>query len=157
MTSSSTPTPGAIAGWLLGFKGIGILALAGVTYVSSSGLIARLLEDLNRVGNRETPAILAVLVLEDFAMAAYLPVFAVLVSGGTWLKARGSAWSSAVGALLDSVRHFAPTGATTSAGWSGIPGFRAVAAARARGDADRCRAGRRRCTRRLPSVRSWWV
>jgi CPA2 family monovalent cation:H+ antiporter-2 len=80
-------TPGAIAGWLLGFKGIGILALAGVTYVSSSGLIARLLEDLNRVGNRETPAILAVLVLEDFAMAAYLPVFAVLVSGGTWLKA----------------------------------------------------------------------
>jgi CPA2 family monovalent cation:H+ antiporter-2 len=80
-------TPGAIAGWLLGFKGVGILALAGVTYVSSSGLIARLLEDLNRVGNRETPAILAVLVLEDFAMAAYLPVFAVLVSGGTWLKA----------------------------------------------------------------------
>jgi CPA2 family monovalent cation:H+ antiporter-2 len=80
-------TPGAIAGWLLGFKGIGILALAGVTYVSSSGLIARLLEDLDRVGNRETPAILAVLVLEDFAMAAYLPVFAVLVSGGTWPKA----------------------------------------------------------------------
>jgi monovalent cation:H+ antiporter-2, CPA2 family len=80
-------TPGAIAGWLLGFKGIGILALAGVTYVSSSGLIARLLEDLDRVGNRETPAILAVLVLEDFAMAAYLPVFAVLASGGTWLLA----------------------------------------------------------------------
>ncbi|WIM87840.1 cation:proton antiporter [Candidatus Mycobacterium wuenschmannii] len=80
-------TPGAIAAWLMGFPGIGILALAGVTYVSSSGLIARLLEDLDRVGNRETPAILAVLVLEDFAMAAYLPVFAVLVSGGTWLKA----------------------------------------------------------------------
>jgi len=82
-------TPGAIAGWLLGFKGIGILALAGVTYVSSSGLIARLLEDLDRVGNRETPAILAVLVLEDFAMAAYLPVFAVLASGGSWLLALG--------------------------------------------------------------------
>jgi CPA2 family monovalent cation:H+ antiporter-2 len=80
-------TPGAIAGWLLGLPGIGILALAGVTYVSSSGLIARLLDDLDRVGNRETPAILAVLVLEDFAMAAYLPVFAVLASGGTWLKA----------------------------------------------------------------------
>ncbi len=39
------------------------------------------------MGNRETPAILAVLVLEDFAMAAYLPVFAVLASGGTWPKA----------------------------------------------------------------------
>jgi CPA2 family monovalent cation:H+ antiporter-2 len=82
-------TPGAVAGWLLGLNGIGILALAGVTYVSSSGLIARLLEDLRRLGNRETPAVLAVLVLEDFAMAAYLPFFAVLASGGGWLLALG--------------------------------------------------------------------
>lgn len=29
--------PGAVAGWLLGFGGVGILALAGVTSVSSSG------------------------------------------------------------------------------------------------------------------------
>ncbi|WP_343600986.1 cation:proton antiporter [Mycobacterium sp.] len=76
-------TPGALAGWLLGLDAVGILALAGVTYVSSSGLIARLLEDLHRLGNRETPAILAVLVLEDFMMAAYLPLFAVLATGGT--------------------------------------------------------------------------
>ena len=82
-------TPGALAGWLLGLNGIGILALAGVTYVSSSGLIARLLEDLHRTGNRETPAVLAVLVLEDFAMAAYLPLFAVLASGGAWYLAVG--------------------------------------------------------------------
>jgi CPA2 family monovalent cation:H+ antiporter-2 len=74
-------TPGALAGWLLGLDGIGMFALAGVTYVSSSGLIARLLEDLNRLGNRETAAVLAVLVMEDFAMAAYLPVFAVLATG----------------------------------------------------------------------------
>ena len=32
-------TPGAVAGWLLGLNGVGILALAGVTYVSSSGVI----------------------------------------------------------------------------------------------------------------------
>lgn len=82
-------TPGALAGWLLGFNGLGILALAGVTYVSSSGLIARLLEDLHRLGNRETPSVLAVLVLEDFAMAAYLPLFAVLATGGRWLLALG--------------------------------------------------------------------
>ncbi|ORW07480.1 cation:proton antiporter [Mycobacterium kyorinense] len=79
--------PGAVAGWLLGFSGVGILALAGVTSVSSSGVIARLLEDLHRVGNRETPAVLSVLVLEDFAMAGYLPLFAVLASGGSWLHA----------------------------------------------------------------------
>lgn len=82
-------TPGALAGWLLGLNGIGILAMAGVTYVSSSGLIARLLEDLHRMGNRETPAVLAVLVLEDFAMAAYLPLFAVLASGDAWYLAVG--------------------------------------------------------------------
>lgn len=63
------------------------LALAGATYVSSSGIIARLLGDLRRLGNRETPAVLSVLVMEDFAMAAYLPLLAVITSGGTWWQA----------------------------------------------------------------------
>jgi CPA2 family monovalent cation:H+ antiporter-2 len=80
-------TPGAIAGWLLGLDAVGILALAGVTYISSSGVIARLLSDLHRLGNRETPAVLSILVLEDFAMAAYLPLLAVLAAGGTWWQA----------------------------------------------------------------------
>src|SRR6478672_2086190 len=79
--------PGAIAGALLGLNGVGILALAGVTYISSSGVIARLLSDLRRLGNRETPAVLSILVLEDFAMAAYLPLLAVLAAGGTWIQA----------------------------------------------------------------------
>ncbi|MCX2928058.1 cation:proton antiporter [Streptomyces sp. NEAU-W12] len=79
--------PGAVAGWLLGLDAAGILALAGVTYISSSGIIARLLTDLRRMGNRETPAVLSVLVLEDFAMAAYLPLLAVLAAGGTWRQA----------------------------------------------------------------------
>ena len=80
-------TPGAIAGWLLGLNAVGILAMAGITFISSSGVIARLLNDLRRLGNRETPAVLSVLVLEDFAMAAYLPVLAVLAAGGTWWQA----------------------------------------------------------------------
>jgi K+:H+ antiporter subunit KhtU len=91
--------PGAVAGWLLGLDGVAILALAGVTYVSSSGVIARLLEDLGRLGNRETPAVLSVLVLEDFAMAAYLPLFAVLASGGGWLEAVAG-MAAAIGALV---------------------------------------------------------
>lgn len=85
--------PGALAGFLLGLNGVGILALAGVTYISSSGIVARLLSDLRRLGNRETPAVLSVLVLEDFAMAAYLPVVVVLASGGTW-------WQAVAGVLL---------------------------------------------------------
>lgn len=79
--------PGALAGWLLGLDAVGILALAGITYISSSGIIARLLSDLDRLGNRETPAVLSVLVLEDFAMAAYLPLLTVLASGGTVVQA----------------------------------------------------------------------
>ena len=76
-------TPGAVAGWLLGFDAAGILAMAGVTYISSSGIIARLLGDLGRLGNRETPAVLSVLVLEDFSMAVYLPLLTVLAAGGS--------------------------------------------------------------------------
>ncbi|MBC6446196.1 cation:proton antiporter [Actinokineospora xionganensis] len=85
--------PGAVAGWLLGLDGIGILALAGATWISSSGIVARLLSDLRRLGNRETPAVLSILVLEDFAMAAYLPVLAVLASGGEW-------WEAVIGVVV---------------------------------------------------------
>ncbi|GAA0937197.1 cation:proton antiporter [Actinocorallia libanotica] len=85
--------PGAAAGWLLGLNGVGVLALAGATYISSSGIVARLLNDLRRLGNRETPAVLAVLVLEDFAMAAYLPPLAVLAAGG-------ARWQAALGTLV---------------------------------------------------------
>lgn len=90
--------PGAIAGLLLGLDGPGVMALAGVTYISSSGVIARLLSDLDRLGNRETPAVLSLLVLEDFAMAAYLPLLTVFASGGTAGEAVG--WMGvALGAL----------------------------------------------------------
>jgi monovalent cation:H+ antiporter-2, CPA2 family len=85
--------PGAVAGWLLGLDLTGVVALAGATYISSSGIISRLLVDLGRLGNRETPAVLSILVLEDFAMAAYLPLVAVLASGGTW-------WQAAAGVAI---------------------------------------------------------
>ncbi|WP_306747952.1 cation:proton antiporter [Saccharothrix yanglingensis] len=85
--------PGAVVGWLPGLDAVGVLALAGATWVSSSGIIARLLGDLRSLGNRETPSVLAVLVMEDFAMAVHLPVPAVLVAGGTW-------WRAALGVLV---------------------------------------------------------
>ena len=85
--------PGAVAGLLLGLDVVGVLALGGITYISSSGVVARLLSDLRRLGNRETPAVLSVLVLEDFAMAAYLPMLAVLAAGATW-------WHAAMGMTI---------------------------------------------------------
>ncbi|WP_100500647.1 cation:proton antiporter [Geodermatophilus chilensis] len=74
--------PGFVAGLLLGLPWQGALALAGVTWISSSGIIARLLGDLGRLANRETPAVLSVLVLEDLAMALFLPLLAVALAGG---------------------------------------------------------------------------
>jgi monovalent cation:H+ antiporter-2, CPA2 family len=75
--------PGAAAGVLLGLEPVGWLALAGVTWISSSGIIAKVVTDLGRVGNRETPVVLSILVLEDLAMAGYLPVLAALLAGTT--------------------------------------------------------------------------
>ncbi|KAB8170971.1 cation:proton antiporter [Streptomyces sp. 3MP-14] len=74
-------TPGALAGFLLGWGPVGALALAGVTYISSSGVIAKVLTDLNRLGNRETPVILGILVIEDLTMAVYLPVLSTVLAG----------------------------------------------------------------------------
>lgn len=76
-------TPGVIAGLLLGWGALGAAVLGGVTYISSSGIIAKLLTDLGRLGNRETPLILSVLVIEDIVMAVFLPILAVLLSGGS--------------------------------------------------------------------------
>ena len=76
-------TPGFIAGLMLGWGPLAATALAGVTYVSSSGIIAKLLSDLRRLGNRETPVILSILVIEDLVMAVFLPVTAILLSDGS--------------------------------------------------------------------------
>ncbi|MCZ2404647.1 cation:proton antiporter [Paenarthrobacter sp. Z7-10] len=73
--------PGAAVALLLGWGPVGALVMAGVTYISSSGIIAKVLGDLGRLGNRETPVILSILVIEDLAMAAYLPVLTAVLSG----------------------------------------------------------------------------
>ena len=74
--------PGLIAGLLLGWKPMAAVLLGGVTYISSSGVIAKVLAELRRLECPETPAILSILVLEDLAMAVYLPLVAVLLTGG---------------------------------------------------------------------------
>lgn len=74
-------TPGLLLGLLLGWSPVAAVLLGGVTYVSSSGIIAKLLGDLGRLGNRETPTVLSILVLEDLTMAVYLPIVAVLLAG----------------------------------------------------------------------------
>jgi CPA2 family monovalent cation:H+ antiporter-2 len=75
-------TPGLLAGLLLRWKPLAAVLLGGVTYISSSGVIAKVLAELRRLEYPETPAVLSILVLEDLAMAVYLPLIAVLLAGG---------------------------------------------------------------------------
>src|SRR5207248_487198 len=42
----------------------------------------KVLAELRRLNNQETPVVLSILVLEDLAMAIYLPIIAVLLVGG---------------------------------------------------------------------------
>jgi CPA2 family monovalent cation:H+ antiporter-2 len=73
--------PGLLVGFLLGWQLIPAVLLGGVTFVSSSGIIARLSES-DRMKRPETPTVLSILVLEDLVMAVFLPVAAVLIAGG---------------------------------------------------------------------------
>lgn len=101
-------TPGFLAGVLLGLGVVPSLFLGGVTYISSSGVVAKVLGDLNWAGNRETPMVLSVLVFEDLAMAVILPILGAIALGGSLAGATISV-TVALGAvavvLYLSVRH----------------------------------------------------
>jgi CPA2 family monovalent cation:H+ antiporter-2 len=73
--------PGVVLGLVLGWPAVACVVLGGVTYISSSGVVSKLIEDLGRRGNRETSLVLGILVLEDLAMIVFLPVLGVLLSG----------------------------------------------------------------------------
>ncbi|WP_019634591.1 cation:proton antiporter [Actinomadura atramentaria] len=73
--------PGVAAALLLGWGPVAAVAMGGVTYVTSSGITAKVVGDLGWLGNRETPAVLSILVFEDLAMAAYLPILTALLAG----------------------------------------------------------------------------
>lgn len=85
--------PGVVAGLLLGMPWPAAFALGGVTWISSSVMVARLVHDLGRLANRETSSVLSILVIEDIAMALYLPVLVVVLAGG-------GPWQAVLGAVL---------------------------------------------------------
>ncbi len=100
--------PGVAAGLLLGWDVRAALVLGGVTYISSSGVVAKLVGDLDRRTAPETPVVLSLLVLEDLVMVGYLPLVAVLVSGedlGNALVTLATAAVAAALALLFALRH----------------------------------------------------
>lgn len=100
--------PGFLVGWVLGWSFTAAFLLGGVTYISSSGIAAKLMRDLGWLGNREAPAVLSVLVIEDLVMAIYLAVAAALVIGAS---VGGAAWSilgsaALVGVVLVAASRF---------------------------------------------------
>ncbi|MDP8987115.1 MAG: cation:proton antiporter [Actinomycetota bacterium] len=100
--------PGVLAGLALGWDARAVVLLGGVTYISSSGVISKLLADLDRLGNRETPSVLSILVMEDLAMAVYLPVVAALLTGGSFLAGLpsvGIALATVALVLFAALRH----------------------------------------------------
>jgi CPA2 family monovalent cation:H+ antiporter-2 len=95
-------TPGFVCGLVLGWGPTAAVLLGGVCWVSSSGVVAKVLTDLRWLSNREAPAVLNLLVIEDLAMAVYLPVVGALVAqralGATAATVAGAL--AAVGAIL---------------------------------------------------------
>ena len=59
------------------------LVIAGMTGTSSSAIITKLLIELRRLANKETPMILGVTVVGDIFIAIYLAVVSVVLSGET--------------------------------------------------------------------------
>ena len=73
--------PGLIIGFLLGWGWVGAIALAGITYVSSSGIAAQLIKEMGWMRSEVAKRAIGVLVFEDLALAPYLPLLTSLVLG----------------------------------------------------------------------------
>jgi CPA2 family monovalent cation:H+ antiporter-2 len=101
-------TPGFVAGVVLGWSPIAAAVLGGITYVSSSGIAAKLLHDFQWTANRESRVVVSTLILEDLAMAVYLPILAGLLIAGSFsvkgLVGSGIAIVAVVALLLAAMR-----------------------------------------------------
>jgi CPA2 family monovalent cation:H+ antiporter-2 len=80
-------TPGVAVALLLGWGPVAAIVMGGVTYVTSSGVTAKMLNDQGWLGNRETPAVLSILVMEDLVMALYLPIVTTVLAALGLVKA----------------------------------------------------------------------
>ena len=78
---------GFALGMWIGWGAREALIIAGMTAASSSAIITKLLIELRRLANRETPTILGIMVLEDVFIAIYLAIVSVVLSGETDLWA----------------------------------------------------------------------
>ncbi|MDQ0862816.1 cation:proton antiporter [Arthrobacter globiformis] len=100
--------PGAGLALCLGWGPVGAMVMGGVTYISSSGIAAKVISDLGWVGNRETRVVISILVFEDLTMAVYLPVLTTVISGVSFvagLTTVGIALAVVTVVLVVALRH----------------------------------------------------
>jgi CPA2 family monovalent cation:H+ antiporter-2 len=74
---------GLAFGFWVGWGTREALIIAGMTATSSSAIVTKLLIELRRLANTETPMILGVTVVEDIFIAIYLAIVSVVLSGET--------------------------------------------------------------------------
>jgi CPA2 family monovalent cation:H+ antiporter-2 len=72
---------GLLFGLALGWGGAEALVLAGILGISSSAIVSKVLIELNRIKNPESPLILGIIVLEDVFLALYLALLAPVLGG----------------------------------------------------------------------------
>lgn len=74
---------GIAFGFWVGWGAREALIIAGMTATSSSAIVTKLLIELRRLANPETPVILGIAVVEDVFIAFYLAIVAVVIGGET--------------------------------------------------------------------------
>lgn len=73
--------PGFVLGLAMGWGVAGAFALAGITYVSSSGIAAQLIKEMGWRRSEVAKRATGILVFEDLALAPYLPLLTSVVLG----------------------------------------------------------------------------
>jgi K+:H+ antiporter subunit KhtU len=74
-------TPGVLVALVLGWGPLAAAFLGGITYVSSSGVAAKLLEHAGPHARGAGRSVVTIAVIEDLVLAIYLPVLAALLIG----------------------------------------------------------------------------
>jgi CPA2 family monovalent cation:H+ antiporter-2 len=98
-------TVGLLFGYLTGFSVKEMLVVAGITTISSSAIVAKILFDYRRTANPETELILGITMYEDVFLAVYLSLLSgIVLSGATSiggvLSSAGLALGFIVGLLV---------------------------------------------------------
>jgi monovalent cation:H+ antiporter-2, CPA2 family len=80
-------TLGLLFGWIAGFPLKEILLIAGITTITSSAIVAKVVTDLKRTANPESEMILGIVMFDDVFLAVYLSFLSgLLLSEATSLS-----------------------------------------------------------------------